>query len=425
MAWFVKREEIPLGPLTYNFGSTSTVFGHLSSGTGREAEDKDWDIYSTKTKYLKQLSNISSWNTSKHNKELILQFLKRAEIEGVGVVQRLKYIYAFKTFLRFINKDMRAVTEQDMEKFLLGMNGYAEKTKRTRWYCIRKFLSSVGKENLFTKIKPKFKVKKLKLPEELLTLEEINRMITKAYHIRDKAFISTLYETGCRIGELLSRRLKHVSFDSHGAVIMVKGKTGARRVRIIRSVPLLANWIENHPLRDNPEAFLWISLNNYKDPIQYRAMDIMLKKLARKVNIKKHIYMHLFRHTRSTHLANKLTESQMKEYLGWTQRSEMASIYVHLSGRDVDRAIIDMYRPQTQPSPQNQTDMNEYNSVIQGPKQCFRCKQKADPTAKFCPTCGLLLDERQLLNIKQEASMDKDFQEFLMEMYKKWKEKTK
>jgi len=34
------------------------------------------------------------------NKKLIFEFLKRAKIEGVGIVQRLKYIYAFKTFLK-------------------------------------------------------------------------------------------------------------------------------------------------------------------------------------------------------------------------------------------------------------------------------------------------------------------------------------
>jgi hypothetical protein len=30
----------------------------------------------------------------------------------------------------------------------------------------------------------------------------------------------------------------------------------------------------------------------------------------------------------------------MKEYLGWTQASEMAAVYVHLSGRDVDSALL-------------------------------------------------------------------------------------
>lgn len=52
---------------------------------------------------------------------------------------------------------------------------------------------------------------------------------------------------------------------------------------------------------------------------------------------------HAFRPASATHLANILTEAQMKEFIGWIQDSDMASVYVHLSGRDVDRAILKLY----------------------------------------------------------------------------------
>jgi len=81
-------------------------------------------------------------------------------------------------------------------------------------------------------------------------------MIDKAYHIRDKALISVLYESRCRISDLLTRRIKHIVFDEYGAILMIDRKTGMRRIRLIQSVPLLANWIENHPQRDNPNSFL-------------------------------------------------------------------------------------------------------------------------------------------------------------------------
>jgi hypothetical protein len=34
----------------------------------------------------------------------------------------------------------------------------------------------------------------------------------------------------------------------------------------------------------------------------------------------------------------------MKKLFGWVQASKMAAIYVHLSGRDVDHAILELYR---------------------------------------------------------------------------------
>ncbi|RLF00099.1 MAG: hypothetical protein DRJ59_07465 [Thermoprotei archaeon] len=44
------------------------------------------------------------------------------------------------------------------------------------------------------------------LSEELLTEEEVKRLVKHATNLRDKALILTLYESGCRIGELLSLR---------------------------------------------------------------------------------------------------------------------------------------------------------------------------------------------------------------------------
>ncbi len=71
----------------------------------------------------------------------------------------------------------------------------------------------------------------------MLTAEKVNKLIESADHIRDKAFISTLHESGCRIEELLCLQLKYVQFDKFGAVLLVNGKTGQRRVRVIASAP--------------------------------------------------------------------------------------------------------------------------------------------------------------------------------------------
>jgi site-specific recombinase XerD len=66
-------------------------------------------------------------------------------------------------------------------------------------------------------------------------------------------------------------------------------------------------------------------------------------KLAKMAKIGKNVYPHLFRHSRATHLADKLTEAQMKIYFGWSGRSDVPSVYVHLSGRDVEEAILKLH----------------------------------------------------------------------------------
>ncbi|KCZ71398.1 site-specific recombinase XerD [Candidatus Methanoperedens nitroreducens] len=99
-----------------------------------------------------------------------------------------------------------------------------------------------------------------KLPEDMLSEEEIEKMISACEHPRDRALVACLYESGGRISEIGNLKIKHIKFDQYGAVLMVGGKTGMCRVRIIFSSPYLATWLENHPFRMEPEAFVWVGI---------------------------------------------------------------------------------------------------------------------------------------------------------------------
>lgn len=117
-------------------------------------------------------------------------------------------------------------------------------------------------------------------------------------------------------------------------------------------------------------------------------------RLAEKAEIKKRIHPHLFRHNRSTHLAKHLTEAQMKQYLGWVQGSDMAAIYVHLSGRDVDNALLRM-----------QGIISEKTKDVQmSPKHCALCDTMNAPTTKFSTKCGLALDIKTAMEIEEKNS---------------------
>lgn len=45
-----------------------------------------------------------------------------------------------------------------------------------------------------------------------------------------------------------------VSFDDLGARVRVRGKTGSRVIRLISSASLLARYLEEHPLKEEPQA---------------------------------------------------------------------------------------------------------------------------------------------------------------------------
>ena len=223
------------------------------------------------------------------------------------------------------------MTEEDIKDLVrkIGQMNYTELTKLDHKKVIKKFFKWLdGNDKRVKWIKTWMNNSKEKLPEELLNKDDIQRMIKACYTVRDKALISVLWESGCRAGELLGMKIKNVQFDEKGAVIIVHGKTGSRRLRLVSSVPHLSNWLEHHPLKNNPEAPLWVSVGskNHAKQIMYHCLNARLRKIAKRAGIKKKVNPHMFRHSRATDLANLLTEAQMKKYFGWTKDSKMASI---------------------------------------------------------------------------------------------------
>ena len=149
-----------------------------------------------------------------------------------------------------------------------------------------------------------------------------------------------LYESGGRKGEILSTCIKNVTFDENGAVMYFpEGKTGERRVRLVFAASYLREWIAVHPGKDEQDAPLFCAFRVPYPVISKTGLANQLNALRKKAGIKKRVHPHAFRHARATHLAEHLTEQQLKKYLGWTAGSSMASVYVHLSGKDIDDAI--------------------------------------------------------------------------------------
>jgi integrase/recombinase XerD len=81
----------------------------------------------------------------------------------------------------------------------------------------------------------------------------------------------------------------------------------------------------------------------------------------------------------------------MKEYFGWTQSSKIATVYVHLSGRDVDKALLKVYGIANNDDEKHETEFK--------PKACMRCEESNPPTNKYCKRCGLPLDRNAILEI--------------------------
>jgi integrase/recombinase XerD len=339
------------------------------------------------------------------NRKAIIDFYDACVAEGLTPIRMLGLLGRLIIIAEKLKKPFRKTNRKDIQQIVMKIEqrNISDWTKHDYKVVLKKFYKwlrgTEGYPEEVAWLKTNVKNSKHLLPEELLTDDDVKRLAQIADNPRDKALIFVLYESGCRIGEILTLQIKHLSFEQYGAHLTVSGKTGMRRVLVIGSEPLLRAWLEVHPQRDNPEAPLWVGRGNvgWGEQLDYDSVRMMIARTAKRAGLKKRVKPHAFRHARASHLANKLTEAQLKEMFGWTQSSEMAAVYVHLSGRDVDKAIL---RLQGIEGDEEEKEQEEKLKIT----KCPRCGERNAPIAKFCHKCGVPLDLKTALKIEDARS---------------------
>jgi integrase/recombinase XerD len=375
------------------------------------------DIHNYNKQFQRTLERIKeSVDFSKENKKIAVEFKDYLLSENIGLSKINRYMLDLMKYNKMLGKGFSEANKDDLRRVIADLNqtDLAEETKKCFKIMLRKLYRFIrGVENpgeypdevkwISIRITENHK----KLPEELLTDEEIINIIQKTERVRDRALLSSLAESGCRISEIGTMQIKHISFEEYGTRLMVNGKTGMRKILVINCTPYLQEWINQHPYNDNPESYLWISSNG--EILSYTRIAAILKESVKKAGIKKRVYPHLFRHSRATLLANVMSDSALKNYLGWTQGSKMAATYIHMSGKETDNSILEL----------NGVKIDKEKKISKlKPKECSRCKTINEATNRFCKICGLPLDQETRQEIIKVESEKKDSENLMEELVK-------
>lgn len=349
------------------------------------------------------------------NKQELIKFNNFLKAQGRKDRTISKNDYCLVIFLKLLGKkDILKVNRADIEAAMAKLEDsqYSPKTKQNVRIVVKSFFKHAQGEDLFYPkhiawIKTGIKNEKKLTPSDILTESEIKLLIQNASTVRDKAIIALLFDAGIRVGELLNMRIRDINLNQEPALISVDGKTGQRTIPIIFSVPYIADYLNSmHDAK--PDNYLWHlegSWKNQKGHADYGAIRMMLKRLGKKAGLEKRIYPHLLRHSRASVYANRLTESQLKQFFGWTGDSRMAATYVHLSARDINNAVLKA-NGYTVPEKEAETELKV--------QVCAKCRLPNQATAKYCSRCGSGLSiETAMQQAKDKENLQALFAEWL------------
>lgn len=335
---------------------------------------------------------------SVRNKELIYRFLEHIAPE-VSERRLTFYTHKLRKIASWLQRDFESVSEDDLRslvtylskgsaredggKYSLGsVHGYKVTLKRFyRWL--------EGNDEEYPRkvrwIKTSGDATRIKEPEQLLTFEEVLRMIRCARNPRDKAMVSFLYESGARMSELLSMRIRHLEFTPTVVkATLPVSKTRPRVIPLVSCSRHLATWLNYHPAKDDPDAPIWADPKHGGGPaLKSQTVNGILKQMAAEAGIRKRVYPHLFRACSITHKqAAGWPEQAIKAFHGLCKDSKVMKYYSHLSYANLE----DVQRKMNGLPVENAAEQS--NSV-----RCSGCGRRNPLYVETCE-CGLPTEMR-------------------------------
>lgn len=357
---------------------------------------------------------------------VLQQYLMAMRIEGNCNTHYEKDIsHTINSLERFVNKDIRRVTTEDVVKFLNHFKKPEELDplhKSIGTYNIHlgrliRFFKWVYYPDLPPSQRPrppivanlrtiKRKEKSIYKPTDIWTQDDDLIFLKYCPSKRDRCYHAIARDSSCRPIEILRLRLKDVVFkladNRQYAEVLVNGKTGSRHIPLINSIPYLKDWIDEHPYRTNPTSPLicgfgkslgkqtkeiqwWKIYNKYKTEIFPKMLDNPSIEPEDKQKIKRLLTKpwnpYIRRHSALTEKSKFLKESILRQHAGWTQDSKMPNIYLHYFGNESNESILEAYGLKTK---------SESIDKMK-PRQCPNCSESNKLDSKFCAKCRMVL----------------------------------
>lgn len=243
------------------------------------------------------------------------------------------YIRAMKNFTQFFGRSPDLASPEDLRRYQLHMveTGVSNTTINATFSGLRFFYEiTLDRPNALKKMSRVYKPRKL---PEILSTDEVMRLLDGTSNLKSKAALSVAYGAGLRAGEVT--HLKVNDIDSERMVIRVEQGKG-RRDRYAMLAPSLlellrAWWVEGHRLgKMLPGGWLFPGQDPV-DPISTRQLNRIVKAAAAVADIDKRVSMHTLRHSFATHLLEQQVDIRIIQVLLGHQKLDNTARYSHVA----------------------------------------------------------------------------------------------
>ena len=261
--------------------------------------------------YLAKLRELryskNTLETYKHMFEEFINYYRETEIDDITdemIVDFLRYLV-----------DERNISGSYQNQSINAIKFYFEKVKN-------------GQRKVYTIDRPR----KEKYLPEVLSEEEVVKILNATENLKHKAILMTIYSAGLRVSELTNLRIKDI--DSNRMQIRVEQAKGNRdRYTLLGNTTLdiLRKYVKEY----KPKEWLFEGIRGEK--YSTSSIQANLKLAVEKAGIKKRITVHTLRHSFATHLLEAGTDIRYIQSLLGHSSSKTTEIYTHITTKGFEQ----------------------------------------------------------------------------------------
>ena len=256
-------------------------------------------------------------------------FLKKLETE-LKISQNSaytirNYIDSNRAMIDFAKKEPEQIAEDDVKSFMAEkLAGKASSSVILFLSALKYAYSNILKKDITAGIK---RPKKEKRIPNVLTKEEVKKLLDACKNRKSRLMLSLLYAAGFRVSELVSLKHSDLSFDEKtGHIRQAKGK----KDRIFNIPNFLMDALKEQAemQKQSGQEFLF---SGAKGRLTERNIQKIVKNTAKKAGIQKDVHPHTLRHSFATHLLESGTDIRYIQALLGHSSISTTEIYTHVS----------------------------------------------------------------------------------------------
>ncbi|HED05068.1 MAG TPA: integrase [Ignavibacteria bacterium] len=242
------------------------------------------------------------------------------------------------------------ITKNELREFLELISSLKPKSIKRKIATIKamfNFLEFDDRIEINPFRKMRIKIKEPKTLPKVMDIKEIKKIFNTAYEkhslsvneseykffesLRDIVVIELLFATGARVSEIAN--LKVNSIDVQNGMVTIRGKGNKERIIQIcnpETLHLLKNYHKRY-LKEIEKSGGFFLINRLGKMLSDQSIRVIVKKLACRAKLKKHITPHVFRHSFATLLLEKDVDIKYIQSLLGHSSIMTTQIYTHVN----------------------------------------------------------------------------------------------